>query len=145
MNKGYDRLLIKKFRYWSVYLHENQCYLGRLIIWSHHESYTDIFDLHLNNLNELVKISRLLKLVLNDLFAPDLYNWSSYANVVRHPHVHLIPRYNRKVKQLNIVFEDSRWGANPAPYDKNFILPDEKLMKLKHQISSGLEALIFKI
>ena len=116
--KSYDHLLIKRFSCWSVYLHENQCYLGRLVIWSHHEEFVDIFDLDDKALKEIVLIGRILKRTLDDLFAPDLYNWASLANVVRHQHVHLIPRYSRKVEQSGVTFTDSRWGNIYAPYDE---------------------------
>lgn len=28
----YDLLKIKSYKYWDVYLHENQCYLGRVFV-----------------------------------------------------------------------------------------------------------------
>lgn len=138
VRKNYEKLKIKEFTYWSVFLHENQCYLGRLVIWSHREKFVDIFDLTSAELGELVKIGRLLKRVIDDLFAPDLYNWASYANIIKHQHVHLIPRYSRNVKYFDTIFIDKRWGRNPAPYE-DLVLPDALLESLRVLINSKIE------
>ena len=46
-NKGnvmdYEKLKIKSFKYWDLYLHENQCYLGRTFVQLKNESGVEDF------------------------------------------------------------------------------------------------------
>ena len=136
--QDYERLLIVKFQNWSVYLHENQCYLGRMVIWSHRDEFVDIFMLDKCELEELATICRLLERTLDGLFGPDLYNWASYANVVRHQHVHLIPRYSRSVECLGTTFMDKRWGMNHAPSDSDFAVSEDLVEQLRLLIKSKI-------
>lgn len=41
----FEQLKIKQFDKWGVYLHQNQCYLGRLYIAVNHNVDIDLFDM----------------------------------------------------------------------------------------------------
>ena len=137
-NKQYEQFLIAEHKYWSVYLHENQSYLGRMVIWSHRTEFIDIFMLERSELEELTVICRSLKRALDSLFHPDLYNWASFANVLRHQHVHLIPRYRHPVAVLGRTFTDTRWGMNHAPAERKVLLEEHDRDKLLELIRSRI-------
>lgn len=121
------RLLIKEYTHWKIYLHENQCYLGRAILWAKRKDALDFFDMAKEERDEYFEVGLELKKALQTLFNPDLYNYATLANVDPHLHTHVIPRYASSRKFLDVEFKDNRWGQNYAPYDKNFKLSEEKL------------------
>lgn len=136
---NYDNLLIKEYNYWNVYLHESQCYLGRVYIWAKRKEALDFFDMTKEEKEEYFKIGKELKEVFKKLFKPDLYNYATLANVTAHLHTHFIPRYASKREFAGLTFIDERWGKNYAPYNKDFKISEENLMKIKEAIKSGLE------
>lgn len=71
---------------------------------------------------------------IKELFAPDLMNYAALGNNFKHLHVHLIPRYERSRKFAGIEFIDKRWGKNYAPYDREFRLTLDELLKIKGAI-----------
>jgi len=79
--------------------------------------------------------------MLNELFQPDLYNWASLANIERHQHVHLIPRYKSTRTFKGVTFEDKRWGMNPAPHDDNFRISPTLFQEIKTAIKSRMHAI----
>lgn len=135
---NYEKLLIKRYKFWEVYLHENQCYLGRVYIWAIRKDALEFFDMTEEEENEYFKIGRELKETLKILFNPDLYNYATLANVSIHLHTHFIPRYKEKRELFGFEFKDEKWGQNYVPYNRDFILPEEILIKIKDLIKSNL-------
>lgn len=127
----YKKLLIKEYKYWEVYLNENQCYLGKVYIWAKRKDALDFFDMTKEEIEEYFKIGKELKTALKKLFNPDLYNYATLANVTPHLHTHLIPRYSSIREFSGIIFKDERWGENYAPYNKEFKIPEEVLEKIR--------------
>jgi hypothetical protein len=41
---NYAKYKIKDYTYWTVYIHENQSYLGRCYVWCHREDARDLPD-----------------------------------------------------------------------------------------------------
>ncbi|PIP22120.1 MAG: hypothetical protein COX38_02370 [Candidatus Nealsonbacteria bacterium CG23_combo_of_CG06-09_8_20_14_all_39_25] len=78
----------------------------------------DFFDINEEELKELFEITKKLRDVIKEIFGADIFNYATFGNVVRHVHLHFIPRYSKKVNFLGITFEDERWGQNYAPYNK---------------------------
>jgi len=134
----YEKWLIKDYEHWGVYLHENQYYLGRCYIWAKRENALDFFDMSQEEQEEYFNIGRELKDVLNNLFNPDLYNYATLANVSPHLHTHVIPRYKDKRELSEITFVDGRWSKNYAPYNKDFKVPEDTLIKIRDLISKEL-------
>lgn len=133
--REYAKLLIKEYDLWKLQLHRNQCYLGRcvIILNRHLEDILEISDVERD---ELFVIGNKLKHALQECFSPDLFNYSSLGNEVRHVHFHVTPRYERSVEFGGITFTDARWGHNPSPYDKNFTVPDQVHEQLISLINS---------
>lgn len=139
MNKKYEKFIIKEFKHWTVYLHNNQFYLGRVYIWAKRKDAFDFFDMTKDELKEYFKIGKELRRGFKKLFNPDMYNYATLANVARHLHTHVIPRYKEKRKMFGVTFIDKRWGKNYAPQDEDFKITEEVLMKIKGIIKLELE------
>ncbi len=130
-------LKIREYRYWTVSLHPNQYYLGRcMIILNRHAE--DFFDIEKNELGEVFEIAKQLRNAVKELFDANMFNYASLGNIIRHVHLHFIPRYRKEVSFEGIVFEDKRWGDNYAPYDRDFRIPKGVLLKIKDEIKSKL-------
>ena len=134
----YSNLLIKEYNYWEVYLNESQCYLGRGYIWAKRKDALDFFDMTKEEKEDYFKIGKELKQAYESLFRPDLYNYATLTNISAHLHTHFIPRYSSKREFLGLIFIDERWGKNYAPYNKEFKVSEENLMKIKGAIKLEL-------
>lgn len=134
----YNALKIEDFDFWSLYLNEYQCYLGRVYILAKREDAKDFLEMTESETHELFEIAKKVKEALFDLFQPDLMNYASLGNIFRHLHVHLIPRYKTKRIFNGIEFEDARWGQNYEPYDKEFRLNLPTLIEIKKTIKNHL-------
>jgi len=132
-----ENLLIKKYKYWTVIIHPNQCYLGRCMI-KLNRHIVDLFDITEGERNELFKIMRKLRAAIKDLFKPDLFNYASLGNTVPHLHIHFVPRYKDKRVFENIEFKDGNWGRNFSPHGEQK-LPSPVLDKLREEIKRKLE------
>ena len=132
----YEKYLIKEYEHWKVYLHDNQCYLGRIYVWAKRKEALDFFDMTEEEIEEYFKVGKELKKVLSKLFQPDLFNYATLANVAAHLHTHIIPRYKSKREFLGTIFNDENWGQNYAPYRKDFKLSEEKFAKLGNKTDS---------
>lgn len=118
MSGSYDHLLLGETRYWRVYLHEQQGYIGRVYVWAKRDGVIDPCDLTLWELVDLWRLVRRIKHALTMIFKPDLFNYACFANEAPHCHVHIIPRYKQPVEFNGRHFHDTRWGKNYAPYPK---------------------------
>lgn len=135
---NYEKWLIKEYEYWSVYLHKNQYYLGRVYIWAKRKDAVDFFDMTKEEQEEYFKIGKELKKTLAGLFKPDLYNYATLANISPHLHTHFIPRYKKSREFEGIMFNDERYGKNYAPYDYDFKISEDVLIKIRNKIKKGL-------
>lgn len=136
-SEEYRKFFIKEFKYWKVELHGNQCYLGRcIVVLKRHLE--DLFEISKEERNELFEVMQKLKRALKESFNPDLMNYSSLGNEIRHLHLHVIPRYRRPVEFSGLEFVDERWGQNPAPYARDFNVSDEIYKQLVSAISSRI-------
>jgi len=138
-NPKYDKFEVKQYNHWRVYIHENQYYLGRCVIWAKQEDFIDFMDMTEEERKELFDIGNRLKGVLNKLFRPDLFNWASLANETPHLHVHVIPRYKEKREFEGKAFADENWGTHYMPYDRNLEYSKELLFKIRDSIKEELD------
>ena len=116
--------IIKGYRYWDLYLHENQCYLGRAFIMTKSPDLVDLLDAPLLHIRELYKIMRNYKKLITELFFPNLFNYASLGNRFPQLHAHIIPRYKEQRIFESTVFTDNRWGRNFSPYDMDYQIPE---------------------
>ena len=135
----YELLKIKSYEYWDVYLHENQCYLGRVFVQLRDDAgVSDFLDISDEAQKEFFKVGKAIKEALKKLFSPDRMNYAALSNVSSTIHVHIIPRYQDPRIFHGLKFVDIRWGQNYAPYDKLFVLDQKMLLAIKESISEVL-------
>ncbi len=134
----FEKLKIKEYEQWIVYLHQNQYYLGRMYIWARRENALDFMEMNEEEKKELFKIGQELKKALLLSFKPDLINYAILGNVAKHLHIHVIPRYSSNRAFDGIKFTDRQWGKNYAPYNYDFKVPETSLLKIKETIKSVL-------
>lgn len=135
----YAQLKIKSYQYWDLYLHENQCYLGRTFLQLKNETgVEDFLAIAPDAQREFFAVGNQLKTALKKLFMPDKMNYAALSNSSPVVHVHLIPRYKESRTFNGMTFTDTRWGKNYAPYDKEFALDVEMLIKIKNILKEEL-------
>lgn len=129
---------IATYEYWTLYLNEFQCYLGRTYLVANRADALDFIAMTRAERDEFFEVGARLNAALKRLFQPDLMNYASLGNVYRHLHVHFIPRYQSSRLFHNILFEDKRWGKNYEPYDREFLLPPANLEAIRKAIHDTL-------
>lgn len=134
----FSKYKIKDYKNWSVFIHQNQGYLGRCVIWCNREDALDLTDANLEEREELFIILNDLRGALKKAFQPDWFNYSFLGNETRHLHCHFIPRYREKREFGGMVFLDKLWGHNYRS-DKNFSAPDELLEKIRLKIKESVD------
>ena len=135
----YEKLKIKSYTHWDVYLHENQCYLGRVfLLLKEDQSVEDFLAIEGKIRDEFFLIGRQVKAVLKALFQPNKMNYAALSNVSEKIHVHFIPRYKTAREFCGILFTDQRWGQNYAPYERSFMLDEEVLFKIRDALKQNL-------
>lgn len=136
----YEQLKVKSYKYWDVYLHENQCYLGRVfVLLKNDEGIEDFLDIEGEVRKEFFEIGEDVKAALKTLFHPDRMNYAALSNTSPKIHVHLVPRYEYSREFAGVVFQDIRWGKNYAPYDKTFSLDETTLLSIRNAIKNELK------
>jgi diadenosine tetraphosphate (Ap4A) HIT family hydrolase len=134
-----QRLLIKKYRHWSLHLHNDQNYLGRAYVWCLREDARDLADSSLEEQQELFLIMKEFKQVLTVLFQPDIMNYASLGNRTYHLHVHLVPRYANSRNFAGHKFTDPLWGKHYKTHH-DYRLSDEIMDKIIFEIKKQLHA-----
>ena len=135
-NKNLD-LVIKEYNYWTLELCYNQAYLGRcLVILKRHTE--DLFDITEDEAKELFDISKSTRDALVEIFKPDLFNYGSLGNFIKHVHLHIIPRYSKPRVFDEIRFVDDKWGDFYYPYDKDFKISENILTNIVNSIRENI-------
>lgn len=136
----YENLKIKSYKYWDLYLHENQCYLGRVFVQLKDEKEVDDFlDIQGEVREEFFLIGSKVKNALKMLFKPDKMNYAALSNTSPVIHMHIVPRYKETREFGGAIFKDARWGQNYAPYDRSFVLDESILFKIKYKIKETID------
>lgn len=134
-----DRFLaIKEYKYWTVFLHESQCYIGRVYLLAKENHERDFLEVEGEEREEFFQIGRSIKQALTALFMPDRINYAMLSNKFKKLHVHIIPRYKSSRFFSRIEFIDRRWGQNYAPYNKSFIIPQNTHYEIRDAICMAL-------
>ena len=128
---NYERLVIKSYKYWDVYVHENQCYLGRVFVFLREDAGVEDFMAIKGDMrDEFFLVGEQVKQALKSLFKPDKMNYAALSNTSEKIHVHLVPRYKDEREFAGIEFHDTRWGKNYAPYDRSFVVEESVLFQI---------------
>ncbi len=129
---------IKRFNYWTVYLNDNQYYLGRLFLALNRHGPESTPELTKEEWDELKIILDKTTLAVNDLFNVDLFSYLTLQNKDRnHFHVHLFPRYENEREFNEEIFKDENWGKAPVPSPPKEI-KQETLQKIKQTIQEKI-------
>lgn len=124
---------IKDYKYWTIFIHDNQSYSGRCIIWCKRSRAVDLADANLDELKELTIILKELKQTIHKIFEADWFNYSFLGNATKHLHMHFVPRYESSRQFENVIFKDARHGHNYLT-DHSFKISEELLQKIKNKI-----------
>lgn len=135
--KDYSKYLIKQYKFWGVYIHEYQNYLGRCVIWCDREDANHFTDATPAELEELQQICKDLQVAMDSLFAPDWLNFAMLGNETPHLHCHFVPRYSEEIELYGYTFKDEEFGHNWKT-NKDFIVSEEFLQSLKTLIKTIL-------
>lgn len=135
----YELLKIKSYKHWDVYLHENQCYLGRVfVLLKDDKGVEDFLAIDGEVRDEFFQIGEDIKIALKTLFKPDKMNYAALSNVSHKIHVHFVPRYKEPREFAGMVFKDTRFGQNYAPYDRSFALEEDVLFKIRDVLKDNI-------
>ena len=138
-NVDYKLLKIKSYKHWDLYLHENQCYLGRVfVLLKNEEGVEDFLAIEGKARDEFFQIGADVKVALKTLFQPDKMNYAALSNTSPAIHVHIIPRYQDTREFAGVIFKDTRWGSNYAPYDRSFELEETVLFQIRDALKENL-------
>lgn len=133
----YSKFLVKQYKYWGVYVHENQSYLGRCVIWCDREDAIQLTDANKEEQEELFIIIEELKIASENAFEGEWFNFSFLGNETHHLHGHFIPRYSSKKVFEGVTFVDKLWGHNYKT-DKSFVTPLDVLEKIRLRMREHL-------
>ena len=137
MAEDFSKNLVKGYKHWEVYVHENQGYLGRCVVWCKRDDALDLADATPEEQSELFLVLRDLREATKKVFQPDWFNYSFLGNETRHLHGHFIPRYAKTKTFMDIVFEDKLYGHNYKT-DHGFKTSAELLAEVKDKLKSVL-------
>jgi len=137
MAEDFSKFLIKEYKHWAIYIHQNQGYLGRCIVWCKREDALDLTDATDEEREELFLVLRELKEAVTKVFTPDWFNYSFLGNGTQHLHGHFIPRYAKPKTFMDVVFEDKLYGHNYKT-DHSFKTPLEVLKAVREKIKEEM-------
>jgi len=136
--EDFSKYKIKDYKYWGVYVHQNQGYLGRCVIWCNRKDALDLTHATTKEQRELFIILKELKDASKKAFDSDWFNCAFLGNETRHLHVHFIPRYLSEKEFAGLTFKDERWGHSYRT-DHNFITPDNVVEEVRLKLKKLLE------
>ncbi len=126
--------------HWDVYLDHLQPRLGQVYIWAKNNGdVTDLSEASHEEFQELHLLMQKVRLALATIFSPDLFNYASLGNTVRHLHVHIIPRYKESRSFEKIEFTDRTFGQHYEVTPPTKALSAEWIEKLRKAISDKMK------
>ncbi len=138
MAEDFSKNLVKGYKYWEIYVHESQGYLGRCVVWYKRENALDLTDATAEEQTELFLVLHDLREAAKKVFQPDWFNYSFLGNETRHLHGHFIPRYAKPKTFMNVVFDDKLYGHNYKT-DHSFKTSLELLLGIRDKYSEVLK------
>lgn len=136
-NRNYAYL--KEYKYWNVRVTPNQHLLGAHVI-SLKRHTEKMSDLEPREFEELIDIQKELENALEKTFRPHNYNYLQLGNVVRHLHIHMLPRYSDIKEFVELKWEDKIYRETPgvAPVLKQTPDPEYVVVGIKKEILKHL-------
>lgn len=132
--------LIHETKYWSVFLLENQYYLGRSIVELKREA-KQLSDLTSDESVDFFELVKVLESNLKKSFNTTNFNWTCMMNNAQKDsnnetpqvHWHLWPRYKDKVIVNGETFEDEVFAHHYDKYKEKSVKP-ETFEEIKNMI-----------
>lgn len=121
----YVRLEVYRVDAWIWQVHENQSYLGRMILRLSRSEVGSLSHCTSEEWVSLYENLRAYESLLEELFAPDRFNYSQLGNVFSQLHVQAVPRYAADRTWRDVVFHDRNWGKNWAPTPRSPLTIDQ--------------------
>lgn len=137
MAKDYSHLIINEYKYWTIYINENQGFLGRCIIWCKRKDALDLTDATPEEREELFVVLDKLKVAVSTLYSPDILNYAFLGNITYHLHGHFIPRYKTEREVDGVKFYDKLYGQNYRT-DNSFVTSSKVLKTIQNDIKNTL-------
>ena len=137
MAEDFLKNLVKGYTHWEIYVHENQGYLGRSIVWCKRAKADDLTNATIAEQAELFAVLSHLKEAVQKVFQPDWFNYSFLGNETRHLHAHFVPRYAAPKTFMELVFEDKRYGHNYRTHH-DFQTPEAVVRAVREKLQSVL-------
>lgn len=133
----FSKSLVKQYRYWGVYVHENQSYLGRCVVWCDRADAKQLTDATKDECDELLSILKELQEASVSAFGGDWFNFAFLGNGTPHLHCHFIPRYSKEREFEGVKFIDERWGHNYRT-NHTFTTAPDLLEKIRQKMVDAL-------
>jgi diadenosine tetraphosphate (Ap4A) HIT family hydrolase len=137
--EDYSKYLVKQYKYWGVYVHSNQSYLGRCVVWCDRDDALQLTDATKEEQEELFVILNELRAAAERAFQSDWLNFSFLGNRDRHLHAHFVPRYATDREFAGAVFTDERWGHHYKKPEEHFVTSPEILEQVRLKMKECLE------
>ncbi len=128
---------------WSVYLADEQDYIGRCIVVlkRHCASLAELTD---DEFMELKHLVRILEHCLKTVLGATLFNWSCRLNdaykkdePTPHLHIHVRPRYGSPIVLNGVQYTDEEFGHH-YDHKKGSIISDSDFLLLYNTLRSAL-------
>lgn len=134
---GAPAWLIKKYKFWTVYLQKNQSYLGRLVlVLNRHQG--DFFSTTEEERTEFYHVCYKMREVLTVALGPQAFDYFFPSIKEAHVHMLVIPRYAQRTSFHGVAFEDPQYGKHHDPY-REVTLSHEAYTKLIEKIKAVAE------
>ncbi len=107
-----NKTFVERYSRWTILINYKQPTLGsNLIVLNRHVQ--QLSDLTQEEAIEYLDIIKNLERALKESFNPDTINHLMLANVVRHVHYHIVPRYEEERRFAGQTWEDKNYGCFP--------------------------------
>lgn len=134
----YAANIVRDYQHWTVYVHEDQGFIGRCVVWAKREDAEDLALADKEEQEELFKILPALRQTLITAFGATWFNYSFLGNVDRHLHCHLFPRYQTPVTFEGIVFKDLDYNGIPSQTGTTNMVSKEILEAVRVRLTEML-------
>ncbi len=111
----YARLEVHRSGSWLWQVHENQSYLGRMILVLCRPETRSLSYCTSDEWESLRENIQAYENLIQELFSPDRYNYCQMGNAYPQLHVQAVPRYTSDRIWRQWTFRDKNWGRNWAP------------------------------
>jgi diadenosine tetraphosphate (Ap4A) HIT family hydrolase len=104
------RHVVERGELWTLALNRNQNVPGKSVL-ALNRHCERVQDLTAQEWTSLHPYTERITAALDELFAPDLYNFAFLMNFDAHVHLHVVPRYASPVEWRDETYADEHYGS----------------------------------